>query len=50
MFLNRVLIPLHKVKCLGLYHAQVRKQEKRKFLFGQISNERSNFHAGIDAS
>lgn len=23
MFLNRVLIPLHKVKCLGLYHAQL---------------------------
>ena len=26
MFLNRVLIPLHKVKCLGLYHAQVRTE------------------------
>lgn len=23
LFLNRVLIPLHKVKCLGLYHAQL---------------------------
>ena len=22
-FLNKVLIPLHKVRCLGLYHAQV---------------------------
>ena len=27
MFLNRVLIPLHKVKCLGLYHAQVRMRD-----------------------
>ncbi len=24
-FLMKVLIPLHKVKCLGLYHAQVRE-------------------------
>ena len=24
-FLIKVLIPLHKVKCLSLYHAQVRK-------------------------
>ena len=42
MFLNRVLIPLHKVKCLGLYHAQVSNKEVLYLL-----NIENNFF-GID--
>ena len=30
MFLYKVLIPLHKVKCLSLYHAQVRHGDNEK--------------------
>lgn len=50
MFLNRVLIPLHKVKCLGLYHAQVRKQEN---IYGTLKRRLkvvvdSLLHTGTD--